>query len=74
MRRKVNIGKGDTKSKTNGGWQYGRFHMRNPNKTEQVLRVGHYVNPLLNRSSKWKYARSYQEARDKSPWPERPVR
>lgn len=28
----------------------------------------------LNRSRKWPYARTYQEAREISPFPERPVR
>lgn len=32
------------------------------------------INPRLNRSNKWPFARTYQEARDRSPFPERPVR
>lgn len=34
----------------------------------------HLKNPRLNRSAKWPRAKSYQEARDRSPFPDRPVR
>jgi len=61
--------------RTNGGWQYGLWHMRNPSqKGNPIVYSGHYINPGLNRSRKWKFAASYAEARAKSPFPERPVR
>lgn len=60
--------------RTNGGWQYGRWHMRNPANRKQVIAQGHYINPMLNRSQHWPYAASYAEARRISPVPNNPVR
>lgn len=60
--------------RTNGGWQYGRWHMRNPSNRKQILASGNYKNPKLNRSAKWPYADSYMEARAISPFPNNPVR
>jgi hypothetical protein len=36
--------------------------------------VARYPKTKLNRSNKWKPARTYAEARAMSPYPERPVR
>lgn len=36
--------------------------------------VRHHKSQRLNRSNKWPFARTYEEARALSPYPERPVR
>jgi len=40
------------------------------------IEIKRFVHPpvRLNRSQAWRFARTYRQARDISPWPERPVR
>jgi hypothetical protein len=45
-----------------------------PRNRVEVREARHRKRASLNRSNKWPYAATYKEAREKSPFPERPIR